>query len=120
MARKSAVIRADGILWLDIATTATRLGTTRVKIVERALAGEFRFRENKFGTPGWIAEPDIAPLRAAKLEADRLKADKPLRRQSRWPTPAVKLPSGQQAGSAISTKDQLSLPLPPPDPSNMG
>ncbi|OYU16451.1 MAG: hypothetical protein CFE37_00140 [Alphaproteobacteria bacterium PA4] len=75
MARKAnAVVRADGILWLDIDATAKRLGTTRIKIVERALAGEFRFLETKYGTPGWIAEPDIAPLRAAKLTADRDKA----------------------------------------------
>ena len=75
MARKaSAVVRADGILWLDIDTTAKRLGTTRTNIVERAVAGEFRFLENKYGTPGWIAEPDTAPLRAAKLLADRDKA----------------------------------------------
>lgn len=77
MARKPpAAIREGDILWLDIGVAATRLGTTRRKLGERALAGEFRYQEDAYGMPFRLAEADVAPARKAKLAADRAKAER--------------------------------------------
>jgi len=122
MARKpSAVIRADGILWLDIGATAKRLGTTRAKIIERATAGEFRFKEDIYGKPGWIAEPDVAPQRAAKLAADRQDAAAPPRpktkrqHEAEWAGMSADNASNHPRGGA-SNDHHLRMTLPFPDP----
>jgi hypothetical protein len=89
MARKPGKVRRDGdTIWLDIGLAASLLGTTRRKLVERAIAGEFRYQENKFGLPVRVAEPDVAPLRAAKLAAERAKAPR---------KPRPKTPEQQEA-----------------------
>jgi len=65
----------NGVHWFTLATAASLLGTIPRKLAERVLAGEFRFKEyDPFGSPLWIAEPDVVAARAAKEAAARAKA----------------------------------------------
>ena len=73
MAKKLPPAPKDGLIWLDIPAAASRLGTTRRKIMERAWAGEFRYQDDGNGMPIRVADAEIAPLRAAKLAAEREK-----------------------------------------------
>lgn len=89
MARKPKVTRReDGMIWLEIGFAASLLDTTPRKLAERAIAGEFRFEEDKFGMPVRVAEPHVAPLRAAKPAAERSKAPR---------KPRSKTPKEQEA-----------------------
>ena len=74
MAKKLPPPPSDGLIWLDIAAAASRLGTTRRKVLDRAWAGEFRYQDDGNGIPIRVADADIAPLRTAKLAAERAKA----------------------------------------------
>ena len=73
MAKKLPPPPNDGFVWLDIAAAASRLGTTRRKVMDRAWAGELRFQDDGNGMPIRIANADIEPLRAAKLATERAK-----------------------------------------------
>ncbi|MDB5575439.1 MAG: hypothetical protein JWR80_615 [Bradyrhizobium sp.] len=102
MARKPNPAAFDGEThWLGVSAVAGLLGTTNRKIIERALAGEFRFKEDRFGLPGYVAEVDIAPLRAAKFVADRAK--KP-------PAPRQKTPRQLEAAWAKISAENAKAP----------
>lgn len=76
MARNPKLVRFDGeIHWFSLAHAASLLRTTRRKLSERAMAGEFRYEGDKFGMPSWIPEPEITAIRAAKLKAESAKPE---------------------------------------------
>lgn len=105
--------------WLDVGVVAGLLGTTKPKIVARALAGQFRYTDDGFGQPCLIAEVDIAPLRAAKLAKDRDKANRvrkprektPAQWEAHWARLANDNASKRRFGGAF-TEHHLRMTLP--------
>lgn len=83
MARKPKPVSLDGEThWISVDLVAGLLGTTRLTIAKRALAGEFLSNEDAYRQPCRNAEMDIAPLRAARLAAERAKSARTLRPKS--------------------------------------
>lgn len=121
MAKKLPPPPRDGLIWLDIAAAASRLGTTRRKIMERAWAGEFRFQDDGNGMPIRVADADIAPLRTAKLAAEREKAPtKPraktsAQQEAEWAKISAEYARNASRGGAF-TGHHLRMTLPFPDP----
>ncbi len=67
-ARKPKLVRfEDGVYWLVAKLAAEKSGLTKPELARRALAGELRYQANQYGMPIWYAEPDIDPLRKARL-----------------------------------------------------
>lgn len=98
--------------WLDLARGAVLLGTTKPKIVTRAIAGEFRYVADPFGRPILISKTDIAAPLAAKWAADdaRLAAEraKPKPKRERVHRPRQKSPAQLEAEWAkISARNAL-------------
>ena len=121
MAKKLPPPPRDGLIWLDIAAAASRLGTTRRKIMERAWAGEFRFQDDGNGMPIRVADADIAPLRAAKQAAEAAKAaakpraKTPAQAEAEWARISADNARLAPRGGAF-TGHHLRMTLPFPDP----
>lgn len=117
MAKKRPPPPNDGLVWLDIAAAASRLGTTRRKVIERAWAGELRFQDDGNGMPIRIANADIEPLRAAKLATECAKppptphAKTAKRLESEWAAISAENARSSPRGGAF-TEHQLRMTLP--------
>jgi hypothetical protein len=120
MAKKLPPPPKDGLIWLDIPAAASRLGTTRRKIMERAWAGEFRFQDDGNGMPIRVADADIAPLRAAKLTAEREKiqakprAKTATQQEAEWAKLSADRARASPRGGAF-TEHHLRMTLPFPE-----
>jgi hypothetical protein len=122
MAKKLPPPPRDGLVWLDIPAAASRLGTTRRKIMERAWSGEFRFQDDGNGMPIRVADADIAPLRTAKLAAEREKmpakprAKTSAQQEAEWAKISAKNARGASGGGPFFAHHlRMTLPFPDPD-----
>ena len=121
MAKKPPPPPNDGLIWLGIAAAASRLGTTRRKVLDRAWAGEFRYQDDGNGIPIRVADADVAPLRTARLAAERAKAQATPRAKttsqlkSEWAklsaSNVLKRPRG---GASNDYQMRMALPYPMP------
>ena len=118
MPSKAKPVPFDGEThWISVARVAQLLGTTKPKIQARALAGEFRFKDDRYGQPNLIAEVDIAPLRAAKLAAGSAKpvskprTKSPRQQEAEWANMSARNASERRTGGMFQ-EHHLRMTLP--------
>lgn len=104
----------EGIHWLVAKLAAEKAGLSKPDLARLAMAGEIRFRSDKYGVPRWYAEPDILPLRKAFLSKQRRAASAPRRPKSaaqlerEWRKGARSIGSGS-LGPVSSHREKLML-----------